>query len=577
MKSEVSDDDSGGRLSFMDALNRTRPTNGSGTPTMGTDPLNGFHGPQGAATAYGSAALAREAATVGGQTEGERNDTLNRAAFALGQLVHAGHLTTDDVRDTLTEAGQRCGLSLTETERTIASGLRAAEGKPRDKVPDPNAPKINGGVDAIDSIAREVINTDTGEVTDTTVDFWDARPYLAHLRLFALARMCSPWAVLGVSLLRALAVVPPNVVLPGLVGGSGSLNLFAALVGRSGAGKGAAESAAADAIRWPAIYTASVGSGEGIAHQYAHRGKDDVIMDRFSVLFTCPEVDTLAALGSRQGATLLTQLRSAFSGERLGFGYADALKRIPIERHGYRLGLICGVQPEKAGPLINDSDGGTPQRFIWLRATDPAITATPPEQPAPWPFKTPEWNLLPVDLNDGGRRRIPVPDQVADLVRNSAAARARDEGDALDGHALFAREKVAYALAVLDGRAVMTDEDWQLSGVVMAVSDRTRAGIQNTLTIKERQAEEGRKAVIAGRAVATDEAVIEAATRRVVANIRRYLAADLEIGWSDLRRKVGRDVAYLGEAVHRLAAIGDIRDERDGNRRVIRWATTGPE
>lgn len=565
-----------GRLSFMDALNRTRPVGGSAAASVAPDPLNQNHGPHGPATAYGRAALTREAATVGGTTEGERNDTLNRAAFALGQLIHAGHLTTAHVRDTLTEAGQRCGLTLTETERTIASGLRAAEGKPRDKVPDPNAVKINL-VESIDSIDRELINTETGEVTTEAVDFWDARPYLAHLRVFALARMCSPWAVLGVALLRALAVVPPNVVLPALIGGSGSLNLFAALVGPSGVGKGAAESAAADAIRWPTIYTASVGSGEGIAHQYAHRGKEDVIMDRFSVLFTCPEVDTLAALGSRQGATLLTQLRSAFSGERLGFGYADALKRIPIERHGYRLGLICGVQPEKAGPLINDSDGGTPQRFIWLRATDPAITATPPELPEPMAFTMPEWNLIGVDLADGGRRHIAVPAEVADTIRTNHAARARGEGDALDGHALFAREKVAYALAVLDGRPVMTAEDWQLSGVIMAVSDRTRAAIQNTLTMSERRAEEGRKAVIAGRAVATDEAVIEAATRRVVANVRRYLAADLEIGWSDLRRKVGRDVAYLGEAVHRLAAIGDIRDEHDGNRRVIRWATTGPE
>jgi hypothetical protein len=128
---------------------------------------------------------------------------------------------------------------------------------------------------------------------------------------------------------------------------------------------------------------------------------------------------------------------------------------------------------------------------------------------------------------------------------------------------------------VLDGRAVMTDDDWALSGVVMIESDRTRAGIQHALATKERQAEEGRRAVIAGRAVATDEAVIESAVQRVCRNVRRYLAADNEIGWSDLRRKVGRDVDYLGEAVHRLAATGDIRDEHDGKRRVIRRAEGG--
>jgi len=120
--------------------------------------------------------------------------------------------------------------------------------------------------------------------------------------------------------------------------------MFVALVGSSGVGKGSAEGAAIRAVHFPEnIYTAPVGSGEGIAHQYAHREKRDVIQDRDSVLFTVSEVDILTALGQRTGSTLLSQLRSAYSGERLGFGYADAMKRLPIERHSYRLGLVVGV------------------------------------------------------------------------------------------------------------------------------------------------------------------------------------------------------------------------------------------
>jgi hypothetical protein len=79
-------------------------------------------------------------------------------------------------------------------------------------------------------------------------EFWDARPALAHIRDFAYARMCSPWAVLGAVMLNVLHQVPPGVTLPPLIGGRGSLNTFVATVGPSGAGKGAAERAAEEAF-----------------------------------------------------------------------------------------------------------------------------------------------------------------------------------------------------------------------------------------------------------------------------------------------------------------------------------------
>jgi hypothetical protein len=74
-----------------------------------------------------------------------------------------------------------------------------------------------------------------------------------------------------------------------------------------------------------------------------------------------------------------------------------------------------------------------------------------------------------------------VPHAVTDIIRDAHIARARGIGDALDGHALFTREKVAAALAVLDGRDAMTLEDWELSGVVMTMSNRTRADVESGL------------------------------------------------------------------------------------------------
>jgi hypothetical protein len=62
----------------------------------------------------------------------------------------------------------------------------------------------------------------------------------------------------------------------------------------------------------------------------------------------------------------------------------------------------------------------------------------------------------------------------------------RGNDDALDGHALYCREKFAYALALFDGRTNINDDDWKLSGIAANVSDWCRLRAQNTLTEAEK-------------------------------------------------------------------------------------------
>ena len=60
-----------------------------------------------------------------GAREGERNDTLNKAAYSLGELVRAGVIRKHDVYNILEPAAVRAGLGKSEATGTIASGLRA--------------------------------------------------------------------------------------------------------------------------------------------------------------------------------------------------------------------------------------------------------------------------------------------------------------------------------------------------------------------------------------------------------------------------------------------------------------------
>jgi len=80
---------------------------------------------------YGRAALAGERAAVAAAQPGCRNQTLNRAAFNLGQLVAAGLLDVDQVRAVLLAAALGAGNPEAKARATIESGLRGGAAKPR--------------------------------------------------------------------------------------------------------------------------------------------------------------------------------------------------------------------------------------------------------------------------------------------------------------------------------------------------------------------------------------------------------------------------------------------------------------
>jgi len=89
-------------------------------------------------TAYADAALAAEVERVASAAEGTRNDTLNRAAFAVGQLVAGGALDGEAAAAALAGAAGTAGLPEREVSVTIRSGFTAAASSPR-TVPEPPA------------------------------------------------------------------------------------------------------------------------------------------------------------------------------------------------------------------------------------------------------------------------------------------------------------------------------------------------------------------------------------------------------------------------------------------------------
>lgn len=454
---------------------------------------------------------------------GGRNIQLNTSAMMIGHFVPA-FLSEHTAREMLRSVARRIGLEPGEIERTITSGLG-------DGMRDWQAVEGQGGFQAAMELVNTMLAPPTGltapsEPTPTTADtsagdeqqatrgalnlpaqFWDARPSLKHIRDAALSQWACPDAVLGCVLARQSAYAAPgDRVDIGL--GLSPLTLFAIPYGSPSAGKGKAVSVARDLLPVPAwldngdtndgaahYRERPLGSGEGLTESYfGVRTQEDPanpnqtqkvrVQVRRNILFVMDEGESLAKLAGRQGSTIATTLRRAWSGELLGEANASVERDRQLDPGSYSIGLIVSFQPATIAPLFdsNEVGGGTPHRFLFLAADDDTLPEEPPEDLPGWPgalelqlgpdtdgmirpFQTPTTRVF--QLTD--------PDALAEVRRTrwDGLRRAATVGE-LDGHMNLMRGRVAAHLAWLDGRLEVNGEDWALAGQVVDTSNRVR-------------------------------------------------------------------------------------------------------
>jgi hypothetical protein len=148
-----------------------------------------------AEAAYVRAALRSEVAHVAAAAAGDRNNTLNRAAFALGTLYHLGQADRADIEAQLYEAACQAGLDQDEgcgppgIRATIKSGFEAGLACPR-LFPEGFATHLSGSNGK--TIARARIDPDqpviyrASTVQPRKVEWlWPHRVPLAKLTTFA--------------------------------------------------------------------------------------------------------------------------------------------------------------------------------------------------------------------------------------------------------------------------------------------------------------------------------------------------------------------------------------------------------
>lgn len=396
-------------------------------------------------------------------------------------------------------------------------------------------------------------------VTDA---FWAARPALQHMLTLARARGVGPWAVLGAVLAHAVATIPPELALPGIVGGRMSPNLFVALVGPSGGGKGAAESAAMAGFRFggPHVIRVPLGSGEGIARTFRPAGtKAEDPNPITTAIFTAPEIDSWAALAARSGSTLSAEHRKLWSGETIGFSNAGRETRVIVEAGSYRACQIIGVQPLRSQALLGAADGGLPQRYVWVPTSDPDAPDQPPDDPGMFTVKAPAWkrpasgHLSVV----GGDIDLTIPQVAFTAIRGHRLAVLREDPnvDPLDGHILLTRLKVAAALMALDGRTIVSDDDWHLAATVMDISIGTRERCQRALIEQSRSINTARALATAER----EEVISDRKLQRAKEAILRKLAEGRQLPRHLIRKALKADLRdYFDPALDGLLTDGEV-------------------
>jgi len=378
---------------------------------------------------------------------------------------------------------------------------------------------------------------------DLERDVFGATPTLARVLDTARAAMLSPWAVLGALLARAVAMTEPGLVIPAFIADRASLNIAVAVVGPSGSGKSGAAAVAAGMIEGPHVDVVTPSSGEGLVAMFAERdGRgDDAALVRTRALTVVDEIKALGGVQDRSGSTLAATIRSAITGAALSNYAADPTRRRAIAAHAYRWCIVAGAQLGTARVLLDDADGGTPQRFLWVAADDPRAVSDHPA-PDPVPIRGPRVNL---------RGEVAYPERVGAQVRSNRLLIQRGEAGALDGHAMLVRLKVAAALAMIHERTergpLEVDEAlWEIAGLILEHSDRVRSRVLEHHRHEAEQQSRIRGRMDAAREIGASDELLERAALAIARKVQR---ASGPLTRQAVRDAVGRYRVERGAAI----------------------------
>ena len=496
-----------------------------------------------------------------------RNEAVFHLLPLLLRFCDAGALDEDMVLDALWTAAQRVPADepyeRSEFEASVRSARQYAE---------------ETGPVLPQTTPTRMAQADFEDI-DLETDLWRKTDRLRHIAVAADSLGRNRLGLLAMTLARILAEVDPVAKLPGVqdgaIGSRAALNLGVALVGSSGQGKTTftERSQALLGIDQKSI-EGKPSTGQGLIQQYlewSDSEKKNVLIQDPRRIFIVDEVDQLGALATDTGSTLLSEVRTMLTGGSTGSSNATKERQRMLHAGTYNFQLVVGVQPARAGALLDSRDAGTPQRFIWIPVTDPKTALHPDDRPN-WPGEL-GWNsdfLLAFEFGDPIVR---YPDwlvrELKEYDYKISLENAHGGELSRHGHQNLLRLKVAAGIAFLHESAVIEDIHIEITDMILAASRRTQLdcerAVAETAFLRKKAAQH------------SDERVREEVGRekmaRLVKNARGALLRQKGewVTWQALRPAY-RDRAEYEESVwEALAAMDEIEvDEEQRGSQVRR-------
>lgn len=402
--------------------------------------------------------------------EGERNNTLNSLAGIAAGLWSR-----------VPEAQRTGELDETHIQQQLLASV------PNEDDPAQSLATFRSGW----AFGLEHPATDREHERELAVDeIFSSSPIMRHIRIAAHSAGRAAMPTLCMVIGRVLAEVPPNVLLPGAqdgaIGMRASLNLALALTGNSGAGKTVTVSLSANLLGLDQSDIQRVaGSGEGLVQSFLQPDSANgghKLIDDPRRLFVVDEIEQLAQVSSRQGATLGPNIRSMVTGTQVGSENAEASRRRNLPANTYRMVLAVGVQPAMSAALLNEQRNGLPQRFVWVRVADASIPppGQRPEWPGPLDVRLPVFDFM-------GEEIIDYPQHIKEEIAWADWKRSQGEGDDSTSQLYLTRLKVAAGLSLLHGEMSISEYWWGVAGLIIEESERVQAECHAVLAAESAQ------------------------------------------------------------------------------------------
>lgn len=480
-------------------------------------------------------------------------DTLMSAAYEIGGFVGAGYLNYSDAEQALRQAINYAGHGTNnKDELWIRQGLEDGASKPwRIEQPMPVPLEVRAAQREADEADSEGGKKKRGKgprrLPLIPEEVWARRSWLRAIRDRAHETTAVPDATLGSALAIYASALPHNVKIRTGIKSDLGLSLITGVVSGSGLGKSSGwDLARREFSPSDAPVVKANPTGEGIAEELMGWVKKDVVdpssgdvktvkehvQVTHNALFTFGEGEAVNVGLERNGSMLGPTLRLLFSDEALGTATASVERHRNIPAGSYSMGVVALFQEQTAMKIIEDTATGMAQRVLWFSGHSPSAATTGMRQAHR--LVTPNITGLAQEEGPGGEAQYILTVEPSITERLRAEDAAKRDGYSLgdvnrDSQRPVLVAKVAALACLIEGRTLVTEDDWQLADALYSAS---RAIQDELIEFAEEQdrAKRQEAAVKAGEADSIRKAFntqvekVAASMTRKVRDLRRSLS-----------------------------------------------------